>query len=239
MKKLLACLIALFISWPANSCWYRYYNYEDYIFSVNNLETHIQSLNVKTASGKRTVTYTVKNNMVVDFPISVAVKLVSDNSVIIDNTSGNIYQINGITQAKKDMILRGKLQYRVLPNGNWVTVKEYSIQTGNIPSNYPPNFYFGRNNISPKCNKGDIIMIRVFVTDGLWQSGMLEDPCDNYKTDDTVGETMMNSITKSEVRTLKSNMTFTTTDDTYDLGGQWKPTLVTTVIWSGRTRAEK
>lgn len=231
MKKL-AVLLAAVIAYgtTAFGCWYKFYNYEDYIYSVNNREVHTESVQM-TNKNNKVITYTVKNNMVVDFPISVAVKLVSNDKVVLD----------GEDIVSKPEVISCALQYRVLPNGNWVTVQKYETPTGTIPSTYPPNFYLGRNNIFPKCNPGDVVMIRVYVTDGIWQSGDPSSLCDFYKDSSDVGAIIENPVNNKSTRTLKSNMTFNLQNGaaSLNLGGNWAPSLVTTVIWSGKTRAEK
>ena len=93
--------------------------------------------------------------MVVDFPGTVMAKLVSDTKIVVDDS-------HSVPE-----ILRGALQYRVLPSGSWVTVADYETPTGSIPPSMPPAAYFGRNNVWPKnCKAGDVIMIRMYVTDG-------------------------------------------------------------------------
>lgn len=43
----------------------------------------------------------------------------------------------------------------------------------------PPAAYLNRNNIWPKkCRAGDVVMIRLYVTDGSFQSGDMSDKCD-------------------------------------------------------------
>lgn len=202
MKKL-AVLLAAVMAYgtTAFGCWYKFYNYEDYIYSINNREVHAESIKI-TDKNNKVVTYRVKNNMVVDFPLSVAVKLVSQDKVILDDSNGNPTD----TGIEKDEVLSCALQYRVLPNGNWVTVQKYETPTGTIPNSYPPNFYFGRNNIFPKCKPGDVIMIRVYVTDGVWQSGDPASMCDIYKDSDDVGVTMTNPVSNKPVRTLRTDM---------------------------------
>lgn len=219
MKKTLLFIFAAFLSTTAFSCWFGTYDYEDYIYSINNIQLHTSSVEVQPYH--TTVKYKIKNNMVVDFPISVSVKLVSQDEVNLGGTT--------VTNSKQE-ILKCALQYRVLPNGNWVTVQEYQTPTGTIPSSYPANFYFGRNNISPVCKKGDIIMIRVYVTDGMWQSGDINSMCDGRLTNIKNGiPTLADEIIVSMNSQGKSP----------DLGGGWHPNLVTTVIWSGKTRPIK
>lgn len=231
MKKL-AVLLAAVIAYgtTAFGCWYKFYNYEDYIYSINNREVHTQQV-IVTDKLQNKVQYTVKNNMVVDFPISVSVKLVSNDEVVLNDQNGN----NVTLSEEKKEIISCALQYRVLPNGNWVTVQKYETASGTIPNSYPPNFYLGRNNIFPKCKKGDVIMIRLYVTDGIWQSG---DPA-NMCADKLVQ--IDNPVSNGKSLSLNDSYTFNMEDGARDhnLGGNWAPNLVTTVIWSGKTRAVK
>ncbi len=88
MKKLgvLLAAIAAFTT-TAFGCWYKFYNYEDYIYAINNREVHTEQVIVSDTANKK-IQYTVKNNMVVDFPVSVSVKLVSNDAVVLDNNEG-------------------------------------------------------------------------------------------------------------------------------------------------------
>jgi len=73
------------------------------------------------------------------------------------------------SEEAKPEIVTCVLQYRVLPKGNWITVKEYLTPSGTIPFTAPPFAYFGKNNIWPKDIKpGDVIMIRLYITDGMY-----------------------------------------------------------------------
>lgn len=111
MKKFGILLATLAAFTTTFGCWYKFYNYEDYIYAINNKEIHTENIYVADTTTKQ-IKYDVINNMVVDFPISVSVKLVSKDQVII----GDI----GVTN--KPEIISCSLQYRVLPNGKWITV---------------------------------------------------------------------------------------------------------------------
>ena len=102
MKKLAVLLTAVIAyGTTAFGCWYKFYNYEDYIYSINNREVHAESVKItdKTDKNNTVTTYKVKNNMVVDFPVSVAVKLVSQDKVVLDDSNGNPTD-TGITKAE-------------------------------------------------------------------------------------------------------------------------------------------
>ena len=167
-KKLTALAVAVFAAVQSFGCWYNRINYNDYIFGLNNFEQHTWASSATDPHGKALTTFHIRNNMVVDFPVTASIKLVSDSRIVVDDDS------------KKPEILRCKLQYRVLPDGNWTTVGEYDVPTGKIPASAPPAPYLGRNNIWPKkCKAGDVIMIRLYVTDGQFQSGDLADKCED------------------------------------------------------------
>ena len=99
------------------------------------------------------------------------------------------------------MIVNCTLQYRVLPNGNWVTVKQYSTPCGTIPFTAPPFTYFGQNNIWPKdIKEGDVIMVRIYITDGMYQSGNAIDLCEDKLT---------NVSTEKGIKRTLPNFTYT------------------------------
>lgn len=219
MKKLLLSLLLAFASMQAVPCWYSKTSYADHIYSINGQVVHSE-----TKIGDVTE-YTHNNNIVVDLPLTVTVKLVSDQEIEIGDHGTSI----------AGEISRSSLQYRVLPNGNWVTVCNYNSPLGTISKDSEPKAYFGTNNIWPKDLKpGDVIMIRVYVTDGMWQSGYLESD---------ISDKLITVSTKFGQKLSISNR-FTYLMDghellSYDLGGGWMPHLVTTVVYSGNERPTK
>ena len=75
-------------------------------------------------------------------------------------------------------------------------------------------------------------MIRLYVTDGTWQSGELDDMCA-----DKLGKHDGNK--RKDLVTLLDTYEYTLANMqiiNYDLGGNWLPHLVTTVIFSGNYR---
>lgn len=116
--------------------------------------------------------YTLTNNIVVDFPATITMKLTSDAPLTVQLANGQTSTLE----------IDAWLQYRMLPDGDWVTVSRYTIDTGRLPASYPPAPYLGRNNIMPpNMKKGDKVMVRLYVTDGVWQSGELSSKCEaNY-----------------------------------------------------------
>lgn len=80
MNKLLATLATIVLAaTTVFGCWYNRISYNDYIFGVNKFERHVEATVTKDEDGKAKTTYHVKNNMVVDFPVTVTMKLVSDS----------------------------------------------------------------------------------------------------------------------------------------------------------------
>lgn len=224
MNKILTALAAAALTTTtAFGCWYNRISYNDYIFGVNNFERHAEAkIEKDKGDGKAVTSYTVHNNMTVDFPVTVTMKLVSDSQIILDD------------DAKKPEILRCALQYRVLPNGNWTTVEEYKVPTGTISMSAAPAAYLNRNNIWPKkCKAGDVVMIRLYVTDGSFQSGDLADKCDEQLG---YGKSVMHP----DKYTLPDTFTYTPHESAsmleVDLGGMWTPQYVVTVVYSGKTR---
>lgn len=55
-----------------------------------------------------------------------------------------------VSNVARNVQLDAALQYRILPDGQWITVARYSVDSGRIPESYPPATYLGRNNIEPK-----------------------------------------------------------------------------------------
>ena len=122
-KKIIAA--AFLVSYSALGCQYNQVDYHDYIAGLNAYERHSETVISRDQQNKAVIQFNVVNNMVVDFPITVVVKLTSDSPIFVgDDDPDN----------RKPEILRCKLQYRVLPVGSWVTVKEYDVPTGRIPA---------------------------------------------------------------------------------------------------------
>lgn len=209
LKTFLAAAIS-FASLASSACWYKYWTYNDYIFGINNFVQHTAAVVDNTNAE---IEYMVTNNQVVDLPISVSINLEH-------NLKQNV--LNGEKLALEDVTC--KLQYRVLPNGKWEDVAEREFKPNTIPANALATFYLGRNNIAPKgLEKGDVIMIRLYVSRGAYHSGDLKNPCDD-KLD--------------ENHKLPSTYQYKASGEDPDtnLGGGWSPHLVTTVIFSGNYR---
>jgi hypothetical protein len=187
----------------------------DYIYSINDkviLEKFVGNV----------LGYKITNNQIVDLPLTVSVKLISDT--IVNNYDGHTSIVGNV--------VRCALQYRVLPNGEWTTVVNYNTKMETITESEPAKTYFGKNNIYPKGLKaGDAIMIRVYATDGMWQSGDLSSMCSNnlVEVDTKYGKVL------SLPNTFNYNVTASSLLNV-DLGGTWYPHLCCTVIYSGNER---
>ena len=111
-------------------------------------------------------------------------------------------------------------------------VSEYSIETGRLPDEYPPSPYLGRNNIHPKGLKaGDKIMVRLYVTDGLWQSGDPNSKCDALATAPEYTYRYEFPYYDYIVKNVVEDVTGES-----DLGGGWLPHYVAVLEYSGNTR---
>jgi hypothetical protein len=208
-KTLLAATM-VFVATTASACWYKYTQYNDYIYGINNFINHTM-----VSDNGSDVTFMVQNNQIVDLPCSVSINL-EQNSVLAEGEDPKLETTHVIC----------KLQYRVLPSGNWIDVAEREFEQGTIPVDALPAFYLGRNNINPQgLKEGDVIMIRLYVQRGPYTSGVEEDLCESR----LVGNKFQNNYQY----TLKEDVDKTTE---YDLGGGWLPHRVTTVIFSGKYR---
>ena len=207
MKKILLSALVSLATLTSSACWYKYWHFNDYIFGVNNFENHTTAELLE----KNEIQYTVKNNQVVDLPISISIHLDSNP---VELTEG------------LDMSLMCALQYRVLPDGEWQTVAERIFEPNSIPQGALPTFYLGRNNINPTgLSEGDVIMIRLYVSRGMKESGDLENLCNAKLIDKKLENDYQYTFNDKEH-----------TSTMYDLGGNWLPHLVTTVVFSGNYR---
>lgn len=74
-RTLIAYAFSLF-ALCSYACWYNTHYYNDYIFAINT-GVHVPSVEIVDEGFTRHLTYTVTNNIVVDLPLTVAVKLVT------------------------------------------------------------------------------------------------------------------------------------------------------------------
>lgn len=228
MKKILAVLTTVF-ALTASACWFQTTNYNNYVVGINNYERHVEQ-NIEYSGTKiQSITYYVTNNIVVDFPVSVFVKLSTPNPVYIPIPFS--FENRAAPNVDYPEMLYAKLQYRVLSrNGvlvdeNWQDVEEIEIESGTIPDDSPAAPYFGRNNIAPSgLVEGDALMIRVAISLGTWNNGDESSKC-----------IYNNNYIQDYFEYKVSNRIEDIAGDS-DLGGGWLPHYVVVLIYSGKTR---
>lgn len=229
MKKIIATALVSLVSLAATACWYKKSNYNDYIAVVNNMQRHTSRLDITqdVASHVQAINYKIDNQLKVDFPVTVTMKLTSEEPIVMIDA----YAVGAAVDTRRSKI-EARLEYRVLPHGDWINVSEYSIETGRLPAAYPPAPYLGRNNINPKGLKaGDKIMIRLYVTDGQWQSGDPNSKCDALA--DSADYTYRYEFPRYDY-TVKNVVEDHVGES--DLGGGWLPHYVVVLEYSGNAR---
>ena len=181
MKKILSSII-LFTSIISQACWFTEGNYnKTYIYSVNGNHIHYISGTFEAVK--------FEHNHVVDLPLTVQIKVEKR----LDEDSLNLLQIK-----------RAILQYKIERNGKTIkpftTVKELvdkdyantiGIKTGspvtwNIDFSSPVNL-FGSSGIiyisDAIIKEGDVIIIRVYFDDGMYNNGDLSDDITSHDID--------------------------------------------------------
>jgi len=155
------------------ACWFTASNFNgNFIHGVNNFAQHYSG----AAATISNATYT--NGMQVATPLTVFIKVHA-------RTADQPGEEAGIKE-----VTRAVLQYRVRRNGTWrsagwTTVKEYNNPNWDMNVDVPVPL-FGSNNISPSgLAAGDEIYLRLYVTDGVYQSGDLEEAQDNLVVNNT------------------------------------------------------
>ncbi|HBJ94971.1 MAG TPA: hypothetical protein DDZ11_00255 [Lentisphaeria bacterium] len=150
---LIGALSALAVA--AQACWFTADNFNAcYIAGVNDYVQHYSPAeNIGAA--------VYRNGQTVDMPITVWVK-VSDR--FADQTG---------EAAGSKRITRAVLQYKVLPNGRWKTVRELKNLNWHMNFQHPVSL-FGKSSISVSgLAAGTEILIRLYLTDGTYETGDL------------------------------------------------------------------
>lgn len=163
MKKIFTTL-ALAAVTLVQACWFTTENYNgNYIQGVNANVLHYNPTNA--FSSARYI-----NNVTASLPITVYIKL-------------------GPRAQDTPNIQVAKLQYKVKHNGTWgkwVTVKTYNNPTSWTLGNTKATAIFGKENINPKgLVTNDEIMIRLYLSDGVFQTGDLNTDISNVGNEDT------------------------------------------------------
>ena len=163
MKKIL-CSIIVCTAALASACWFTDSNYNgNYIAGVNNFVSHYTPATTFSQA-------LYHNGGTVSLPLTVYVKL-----------SPRLPDQEGETEDSKP-IVKAILQYKVYRNGlwsTWTTVKSFDNPKWDLSySRAVP--LFGRENIYPQgLTGGDQIMVRLYLTDGPYETGDLNiDPGD-------------------------------------------------------------
>lgn len=216
----------------------------DYISAVNGITV-------------RNVDYVAESNLIygysegevipyVDSPLTVTVGLFSSQSFkFAYNDTGENVEVGklGFSEACK-------LQYRVLPNGKWITVSKYTPYTYDnitatnttgtiVRDGLKPKNYFGRNNIDLKgLAKGTTVMIRLVTNNEYATSGDESNMCTNFLTtfESNYGTTayMLPQYGKGN----DSNVFFNTSGS-YNIGGGFRTHNTITVIYTGNERVTR
>jgi len=147
MLKRLCCAALAALSFQLAACWFDEENFDgNFIAGVNNFQAHHSAGAASLASA------TYSNGAGVAMPITVWVK--------VSPRAGN-------------RIVRATLQYKVLPNGNWVTVRTIDNPSWDMDFSHPVAL-FGRNCIDiPGVAAGTAILIRLYLSDGTYETGSL------------------------------------------------------------------
>jgi hypothetical protein len=217
MKKFLTTLF-LTASIIAQACWFTEGSYDKtYISSVNGKYFHYISGDISTVK--------FAHNFQVDLPLTVQIKV---ENRLIDEYDGTLE------------IKRAILQYKIERNGKTVkpftTVKELvnkkyaqamNIKTGS-PITWKMNFASpvnlfgsgGKINIpNSQIQKGDVIIIRIYLDDGIYTNGNL--------SDDITSADIDNQITSGKNYQEASKI---------KIKNRWQAPHVFKVIYSGKRR---
>ncbi len=191
---LVGALSALAVA--AHACWFTADNFNAcYIAGVNNYISHYAPAeNIGAAE--------YQNGQTVDSPITVWVK-VSDRFADQEGESpGN------------KAVIRAVLQYKVLPSGRWITVRDLKELNWNMNFQHPVAL-FGKNNISLSgYPAGTEVLIRLYLTDGTYETGDM---------DSDITSTIPNTATQSS-------------GGEYNAG--WTAPFVMRVVLSGKERPQ-
>lgn len=158
-----------FLTVACSACWFTAENFNrDYIAGVNNYVAHYD----ETSDFNDAIYY---NGLQVSLPLTVWVKVGPRK-----NSLGEYMPI-----------VKAVLQYKILPSGNWKTVKTIYNYSSPIQQALPCCL-FGKNNIDPQIRAGTEILIRVYLTDGIFETGDLNSdivsPIPDMATEGSGGE---------------------------------------------------
>ena len=193
--KTLFTTVLTALSIVASACWFTQDNFNgNYIAFVTGDNVHYEPTELIANA-------VYKNGYTVDMPFTVYVKV-----------SDRFGDQSGEEGPKK--IVKAVLQYKVLPSGEWTTVKE--LKDLNWDMNFQnPVSLFGRNTINiENIAAGTEILIRLYLSDGTYETGDL-----NTDITSTIPDTAHGNIS-SEIN--------------YE--GGWTAPFVFRVKYSGKVR---
>ena len=107
------------------------------------------------------------------------------------------FQCGILESAVAGGIKRAVLQYKVLPDGEWVTVKD--INNPNWKMNFEnPVALFGRNTINiPDLAPNTEVLIRLYLSDGVYETGDLNETMSGDTIPDTARASVSSEVTYS------------------------------------------
>jgi hypothetical protein len=156
MKRLKQLLTTLLLTTAiASACWFTTSNFnKTYIAGVNNYFAHY----TETAYIQDAIFY---NGQTVAMPLTVFVKV----SPRIADQPGESPGTSKLTRAI--------LQYKILPDGEWVTVKDIDHPDWDLDFAVPLAL-FGYGSIDVSVPDNTEILIRLYLTDDIYETGDLE-----------------------------------------------------------------
>lgn len=190
MKKFLVTTLLTLLAMTSFGCWFTEENFNgSYLAGVNGLSRYNEVSNIAEAE--------YQNGIPVALPMTVYIKVTP-------------HQFESGTTS----ITSAVLQYKILPSGKWVTVKQLADVSWAM--DFPiPVALFGKNCIDIKnIASGTEILIRVHFSAGLFESGDLQSDI----TDKIPDKATASSGGKYE--------------------GGWTAPMVFRVIWNGKRRAK-
>ena len=201
MRKIITTLGIIFSTLVVSACWFTESNFNaTYIASVNGSATHYEHVSSISEA-------TYKHGQKVDLPITVQVKV---SNLFIEQDSS--------TRKIKNAVLQYKIVKKDGSETNFITVK--SIENPNWALNFDhPINLFGAEGIidisEEKIEEGDQIIIRVWLSDGVFENGDIN-----------------SSISSEEIPDIQSYG-----EKNIDIGNDgWQAPHVFKVIYSGKRR---
>lgn len=174
LKTLLTSVLSS-IAIAASACWFTQDNFNgNYIAFLSGDVAHYTKTDLLSNA-------VYHNGQTVSMPFTVFVK-VGDR---FQDGEGN------------STVKRAVLQYKVLPDGGWVTVKD--INNPNWKMNFEnPVALFGRNTINiPGLAANTEVLIRLYLSDGVYETGDLNETMSSDTIPDTARASVSSEVTYS------------------------------------------